>query len=87
MCMNCFLLLAIVHDSHEYACAKGSCQVKIIPKIREKLGLVRQQTPIRLSNFLFCFETIGNMKTNHKCINIIIIVHVLCIMGFNIVFF
>ena len=46
--------------------AKGSCQVKKNPKIREKLGLFRQHPHTILYNFLFFFETFLNMKTTHK---------------------
>ena len=35
-------------------------------KIREKLGLVRQHPPTRLSNFLKKILTIGNIKTTQK---------------------
>ena len=45
---------------------KGSCQVKNIPKIREKLGLSRPHTPTRLSIFLIFFGNMYNEKTKQK---------------------
>ena len=43
-----------------------SCQVKKIPKIREKLGLVGHHLPTPLAIFYFFFETFGNMKTTQE---------------------
>ena len=50
-------------DNISPECYKGSCQVKQIPKIQEKLGLAGPHPPTTLSNFLFFGEIYFTKKT------------------------
>ena len=54
-CKNPFGLHSLnkIHELINPYPAKGSCQVKTNPKIREKLGLVRPHPPTPFSNFSF----------------------------------
>ena len=66
----CFVFSEIVLNlyhrilSASIVSAKGFCQVKIIQKIRKKLGLVRPHPPTPLSKVLYFFENILQNENN-----------------------